>query len=275
MVYTDVQLARFLAKCRATNQDSSRDLPEAGSNGDSNPSHPDRAKHSDGTQELTPQARPAGRSGLLVAGRPRRASSKDSWREDARILEELYPEDFARERNQPSSASCVESSLCSGLVDSASREEPQCPPDAPESSPGALEVLPAPPAIPLLASAFWQGVLFGSPDALLSAGDVNIALRLVARELGKDSDVTQASESLRVKELRKMLDGWGADVWHVMNKLWRAAPASPGAPLPAPDQSQLPPGPREEGRNQPRWVRDLHDPDRVEREWLSGQGIGL
>jgi hypothetical protein len=135
-------------------------------------------------------------------------------------------------------------------------------------------VLPAPPAIPLLASAFWQGVLFGSPDALLSAGDVSTALRLVARELGKDSDVTQASESLRVKELRKMLDErFGAEVWHVMNKLWRAAPASPGAPLPAPDQSQLPPGRLPARRSQPRWIAELNELEGSERQWLMENGL--
>ena len=42
----------------------------------------------------------------------------------------------------------------------------------------------------------------------------------------------------------------------------------------AEDQSQLPPGPFVVGRAQPAWIRDLHDPDRCEREWLLDHGIG-
>jgi hypothetical protein len=91
--------------------------------------HPqsDGAERSNGTQELTRQTRAAGRTGPLFVGPPRRSSSKDSWREDAQILEELYPEDFGPPRNQPSSAPCVERSLCPGLVDSALRKETQYP----------------------------------------------------------------------------------------------------------------------------------------------------
>ena len=126
--------------------------------------------------------------------------------------------------------------------------------------------------MPVLASAFWQGVLFGSPDALLSAGDVNIALRLVARELGKDLDVTQFRENLRVNTLRKMLDGWGAEVWQVMNKLWRAAPPSPGAPVPNKDQSHCSPGVQECPRSMPAWRRELHQEYNHEQRLLESIG---
>jgi len=103
--------------------------------------HPrlDGAERSNGTQELTRQARAAGHTGPLVLG-PSRSSSKGSWRDDARILEELYPEDFGPPRNQPSSAPCVERSL----VDSASREEPQPLATTPGSSQSAREALPVP-----------------------------------------------------------------------------------------------------------------------------------
>jgi len=43
---------------------------------------------------------------------------------------------------------------------------------------------------------------------------------LVAGELGKDLDVVQFSDSVRVNTLRKMLDQqFGAKVWDVMNRL--------------------------------------------------------
>jgi hypothetical protein len=28
------------------------------------------------------------------------------------------------------------------------------------------------------------------------------------------------------------------------------------------------------GRGQPRWIGELHDPDRLEREWLADLGVG-
>jgi hypothetical protein len=75
--------------------------------------------------------------------------------------------------------------------------------------------------------------------------------------------------------LRKMLgERFGPKVWDVMNKLWRSAPASPGAPTPNEDRGQLPPGPMSDGRSQPRWARNLHDPTKIEREWLEDLGLG-
>ena len=102
--------------------------------------------------------------------------------------------------------------------------------------------LPVPSPMPVLASAFWQALLYGSRDALVSPTDANTAVRLVARELGKDLALAQFTESLRVNTLRKILDGCGAEVWQVMNKLWRAAPPSPDAPVPNEDQSHCSPG---------------------------------
>jgi len=106
--------------------------------------------------------------------------------------------------------------------------------ESPQSAPAAL---PAPSLVPL-ASAFWQALLYGSCNALVSSMDANTALRLVAFELGKDSDVVRFSDSVRVNTLRKMLDQqFGAKVWDVMDMLLRAAPPSPGAPTPNEDQS--------------------------------------
>jgi hypothetical protein len=61
---------------------------------------------------------------------------------------------------------------------------------------------------------------------------------------------------------------FGAKVWDVMNELWRVAPASPGAPQPREDQSQLPPGPLPVGYNQRRWIGELNELGGAEREWL-------
>jgi hypothetical protein len=133
-------------------------------------------------EELARVARAAGHTGPLVVG-PARSSLKHSWRDDARWLEENVPEEFGPPRNQPSSASCVERSLCSELVDSAPREETQCPPVAPGSSQTAPEALPAPPPIPPLPGSFWQAVLY-STDSLLSAADSTRALQQVADKLG-------------------------------------------------------------------------------------------
>ena len=125
-----------------------------------------------------------------------------------------------------------------------------------------------------LASAFWQALLYGSRDALVSPRDANTALRLVARELAKDLDVIEFTDSVRVNTLRKVLDQrFGAGAWPAMNKLWRSAPASPGASQPSEDQGQLPPGPSAVGRNQPRWIGELHEPGFTERAWMIENGL--
>jgi hypothetical protein len=84
-------------------------------------------------------------------------------------------------------------------------------------------------------------------------------VQLVARELGKDFDVVDFTESVRVNTLRKMLDQqFGAKAWDVMNRLWRAAPPSPGAPAPNEDHSQASPGVKDCPRSMPAWRRELH-----------------
>jgi hypothetical protein len=55
-------------------------------------------------------------------------------------------------------------------------------------------------------SAVWQALLYGSRDTLVSPGDANTALRLVARALGKDCNVVQFSDSGRANALLKMLN---------------------------------------------------------------------
>ena len=70
-------------------------------------------------------------------------------------------------------------------------------------------------------------------------------------ELGKDLDVVKFTESVRVNALRKiMAQCFGTtEAWQAMNKLWRAAPASPRAPQPSEDQSREPSGSLPTGRN--------------------------
>src|SRR5215470_11571912 len=76
----------------------------------------------------------------------------------------------------------------------------------------------------------------------------------VASELSTHCNGADFIETVRAVALRKaFLSPFGAKVWDVMNKLWRAAPASPGAPQPSEDQGQLPPGLLPVGRSQPPW----------------------
>jgi hypothetical protein len=157
---------------------------------------------------------------------------------------------------------------------SAPTEEPQPPPNAPESSQSAREALPAWPPIAPLLSLFWQSVLFGSPDGLVSGSNATQALRLVSEKLAIPRVEAETIDPLRAGQLRKLFrDRFGYEsAEQAMITLWRSAPVSPGAPTPNEDMSQLSPGPRGDSRNQPRWIGDLHDPNRVEREWLSDNG---
>jgi hypothetical protein len=235
------------------------------------------AEHGHGAKELARQTRAASQTGPLVLG-PSRSSSKDSWRDDARFLEELYPEDFGPPRNQPSSAPCVESSLCSGLVDSASRKETQCPPGDPESSQSAPQSVSAPPPIPELAplpAAFWRALLYGSPDALLATAEATLATRLVAQALGVPSvDLPEFTESIRAGQFRRGLrESFGdAQAEQAMAALWRNAPASPGSPQPNEDESRLTPGVRDCPRTMPAWRRGFHLEVCNEQRLLEGIG---
>jgi len=130
--------------------------------------HPDGAQQSNGTQELTRQARAAGWAGPLVLG-PSRSSLKGSWRDDAKCPEENLPEDYAAPKTAAASRPCC-GTRSSGNLEAT--VEPQPGAGAPESPQSAREALQAPSPIPL-ASAFWQALLYGSRDALVSPGDAN------------------------------------------------------------------------------------------------------
>jgi len=114
---------------------------------------------------------------------------------------------------------------------------------APESPENVLTALPAPSPISL-PSGFWQALLYGSRDALVPAP------RTPQRYT---SDNTSAWQGFQCGPIQRQRSGqhaaqnvrWvGAEVWHVTNKLWRAAPASLGAPTPNEDQRHCGPGVR-------------------------------
>jgi hypothetical protein len=151
---------------------------------------------------------------------------------------------------------------------------PQPLPIAPGFPQSVQEVPSVTPSITLLPSGWWQALLYGSRDAMLSAVDVNIALQLVARKLGKDSDVAEFSGSVRVNTLRKTLDErfGAAQTWRVMNELWRAAPGSLGAPEANVNQSYCTPGVWECPRSMPAWRREFHQEVSDEQRLLESLG---
>jgi hypothetical protein len=113
---------------------------------------------------------------------------------------------------------------------------------SPQSDFGVARV---PPPIPPLPGSFWQAVLYGSPDSLLSAADSTRALQLIADKLGAPTVEGEMLGALRAAQLRKLLrERFGPlEAEGAIAALWRRAPASPGVPQSAEDQSQLPPGP--------------------------------
>jgi hypothetical protein len=282
MDHTDAQLARFLAKCREANQKE------------------EQAKFvsSEPTLKCTPKTvTPRQMAQFEEAIREQHIErEKGGWRACARWLEQNCEEfrdppsaRYGVTHNGQSVSRAAPSSGHEGadptLPDYGERNCPNPEPanetvesqgslDAPEFSENACEALSAPLPIPPPSSAFWQSLLFGNPDALVSGSDATRAIVLVSDKLGIPIGEGETIGTLRAGQLRKMLgERFGPNVWDVMNKLWRSAPASSGAPQPNVDQSDLPPG-LNQIADQPRWVRDLHDPVRVEREWLRDLGIG-
>jgi hypothetical protein len=181
---------------------------------------------------------------------------KGGWRGAAKWLEKKFPEDFGEAKAARAEQAPVIETRSSGICQNSELVmESQGSPNASESPQSAPETPPAL-ALPLLPASWWQALLYGSREAMLLPRDANTALGLAARKLGKDSDVVQFSDGVRVNTLRKMLDE-GAKVWEVMNKLWRVAPASPGAPAPNEDQSHCSPGVRDCPRSMPAWQANL------------------
>jgi hypothetical protein len=125
-----------------------------------------------------------------------------------------------------------------------------------------------PATIPPLPASWWQGLLYGSPDAMLSAADATRAMHLIAQALGVNSGPSEFSAGVRGVALRKILDErFGAgQAWRAMNELWRSASPSPGAPSPNQDQSQMTPGSWPVSPDQPRWATQLNEPGGTDRD---------
>src|SRR6516164_2241991 len=147
---------------------------------------------------------------------------------------------------------------------------PTIAPESPQSAPAALS---APSPIPL-ASAFWQSLLFGNPDSLVSSSDATRALQLVSDKLGFPIADGETIDTERAGQLRKLLrHRFGpADAEQTIAALWRAAPANPDAPAPNEDQSQASPGPRDCPPSMPAWRRELHQEISNEQRLLEGIG---
>jgi hypothetical protein len=218
MGYTDAELASFLAKCRTANQAKEQSQAKAGSHKES------------ATLSVPKPVSPEQMAQLECAIKERRADlEKGSWRASAEWLEENF-EEFRepRKASPPSSESAKE----------APTVEPQRLANAPESSENVQTTLPAPSPIPL-ASSFWQALLFGNPDSLVSSSDATRALQLVSGKLGVPIREPERVSTMRAGQLRKLLrDRFGpADAEQTTAALWRSAPSSPGTPQPNDDQT--------------------------------------
>jgi hypothetical protein len=201
MLYTDAELADFLAKCRAANHGNGQSAeivargPEA------------RPKRGHATREQLRES---------CFKQRRRALSKSDWREDARILAEHYPEEYGEPHDLgvssenpilPNAANAVFAAkpLSASPAPPAEGESVAIVPGSPQSAPEALPAaLPIPPPS-TLPNAFWRGLLFGSPDSLIGGADATIALRLVAERIGITIDQSETIPTLRAGQLRKLL----------------------------------------------------------------------
>jgi hypothetical protein len=297
MIYTDDQLADFLAKCRKAAHEDSKEARQQIENG---------AAARDVT-ELVRAARARGHTGPLVLG-PSRRNGQGSWRDEVKWLEEHFPEEFRKpaseerheciarntERSQPAletvSNSRTPSKTATAAVASVPSRQPanrstaafatspRCPPNAPGSTQNDSETQAASPpvqALPSLPSAFWRGLLFGSPDSLIGGADATSALRLMAEGIGVAIATNETIATLRAGQLRQLLRNKFGPVMaeETMTGLWRSAPSTPGAPQPNLDQSELPPGSWSDSRQVPRWVQELNEPGGPERDWLIENGM--
>jgi hypothetical protein len=187
---------------------------------------------------------------------------KGSWREDAKWLEQNFPEEYREPRT-------------SEIANQTPTVEPQPLTNAPESPQSASAALPALPSIPCLQSPFWWALLFGNPDSPVPSSDATRALQLVSDKLGVLIADGETIDTVRAGQLRKSLrERFGhVEAEQAMAVLWRSAPATDGAPQPSEDQSQLPPGRLPLGRSQPRWIAELNEPGGVERQRLMENGL--
>jgi hypothetical protein len=181
---------------------------------------------------------------------------KGGWRASARWLEKNC-EEYRQPHDGEVSNATNETISSINSPNSEPANEPAT--GKPQPSVGAREALPAPSPTPL-ASAFWQALLFGNPDSLVPSSDATRALQLVSDKLGVRIADDETIGTMRASQLRKLLrDRFGpADAEQTTAALWRSASASPGAPTPNEDQSQVSSGIKDCPRSMPAWRREFH-----------------
>jgi hypothetical protein len=199
---------------------------------------------------------------------------KQNWRNDAAWLEQEFPQEFgppAKAHSPEVPDEEVNTGLRAPLPSVIAPGPSQ---SAPESSQSVLEVPAALPPIPPLPASWWQSLMYGSPDAMLSATDATRAMHLIAQALLVERGPSEFSEGVRVAALRKLLEAHfgAAQAWRAMNELWRAAPVSPGASQPNEDQSRCTPGVWDCPRSMPVWRREFHQEKSTEQQLLEGIG---
>jgi hypothetical protein len=229
-------------------------------------------------QELVSKARAAGHTGPLVVG-PSPSGLKHSWRDDAKWLEENFAEDFGEPKPEQKvellpAIHAASSDICHSFPGQESAHTPSRPPSVPGSSRSSSQTVLSPVPVPPLPSSFWQTVLSGNPDSLVSGSDATRALYLLSDKLGIAIVQGEGIETLRAGAFRKLLrDRFGGQKAELtMNELWRSAPASPGAPVPNADQSHCSPGVWECPRSMPAWRQEMSEPGVAERDWQIENG---
>ena len=211
----------------------------------------------------------------------RKEQQTGGWRASARWLEENC-EEFREAKAVPRSEQAPHPEGVSSGQESSSAElragvptlQLQGPCIAPGCPQSSAKALPASPPIQALESAFWQGLLYGNPDALIPGSDATRALQLVSDKLGIRTVTSETLGTLRAGQLRKLLrQRFGPlQVEEALAALWRIAPASPSAPISNEDQSHCTPGVRECPRSTPAWRREFHREISPEQRLLESIG---
>jgi len=155
MAYTDAQLAGFLRKCRTANRKKKTVPTEA----------------SEPNLKCTPKTVSAEQMERLDAAIRKQSleHKKGGWRASAKWLEENFPEDYPKAAPRAEHAPLIETCSSDICPNSDPVMESQGLPNAPESPQSVPAALPAPlPIPPELPGSWWQALLYGSCEAMLS-----------------------------------------------------------------------------------------------------------